>query len=115
MRMVQPPIYQIIDVIGVRHAVVSAAGRVLMGAAGLRGAVHGICRVRGKRMLVNMIAMDVVQMPVVQVIDMAFMANRRMTAVRAVLVSMVGMVLLSAGGHAVCSFRCFSAACSKAF
>jgi hypothetical protein len=69
-----------------------------------------------------MIAMNMVEMAVVQIIDMAFMANRRMPAVGAMLVSMIGMVLLVARRHGICSFSSlvlgdhyFSEACSKAF
>jgi hypothetical protein len=62
-----------------------------------------------------MIAMNMVEMTIVQIIDMAIMANRRMPAVGAMLMSMVRMVLLVARGHGVCSFHYFSEACSKAF
>ena len=84
--------------------------------------MHGICRTHRQRVLVNMIAMNMVEMAVVHIIDMAFMANRRMPAVRAMLVSMVGMVLLVARRHGIGSFSSlvlgdhyFSEACSKAF
>jgi hypothetical protein len=110
MRMVQPSVYQVIDVVGVRHRFVSATWPMLMRAARLRGAVHRICRAHGQRVLVNMIAMNMVEMTVVQIIDMAIMANRRMPAVGAMLVSMVRMVLLVARGHGVCSFHYFSCA-----
>ena len=95
---------------------------MLMRAARLRGAVHRICRAHGQRVLVNMIAMYMVEMTVVQIIDMAIMANRRMPAVGAMLVSMVRMVLLVARRHGIRSFSSlvlgdhyFSEACSKAF
>ena len=55
---------------------------------------------------------------------MALMANRRMATVGTMLVSVVGMVLLSTGGHRIFSFLvlgpgksgdyCLSAACSMA-
>jgi hypothetical protein len=41
----------------------------------------------------------------VQVIDVALVAYRRMPAVGTMLVGMVGMMLLGAGGHRVFSFR----------
>jgi hypothetical protein len=88
---------------------------MLMRAARLRGAVYRICRAHGQRVLVNMIAMNMVEMTVVQIIDMAIMANRRMAAVGTMSVSMIRMVLLVARGHGVCSFHYFSEACSKAF
>jgi hypothetical protein len=38
-------------------------------------------------------------MTIVQIVHMAVMANRRMTAVRFMLMGVVGMVLFVAGGH----------------
>ena len=64
MRMVQPSVYQVIDVVGVRHRFVSATWPMLMRAARLRGAVHRICRAHGQRVLINMIAMNMVEMAV---------------------------------------------------
>ena len=55
-------------------------------------------------MLVNVVRMHVVQMTVMRIVDMALVANRRMPAVGAVVVGMVGMVLLGTGGHRVSSF-----------
>ena len=122
VRMMQPPVYQIIDVVGVRHRLVPAGRPMLVRAARLRGAVHGICRAHGQGVLVDMILMNMVQMAIMQIIDVTLMANRRMPAIRAMLVSMVGMVLLVAGGHCVfillfccASDHSFSDACSKAF
>jgi hypothetical protein len=50
-------------------------------------------------MLVNMILMHVMKMAVVEVIDMALMADRRMSAVGTVPVAMAGMMLFVAGCH----------------
>jgi hypothetical protein len=50
-------------------------------------------------MLVNMIPMHVVEMAVMNIVDVAIMADRRMAAGRSVLMGMVGMVLLGTGGH----------------
>jgi hypothetical protein len=52
-------------------------------------------------MLVNMIPVHVVQMAVMKIVNMAVMANSRMPAVRAMLVDMVGMLPLGAGGHEI--------------
>jgi hypothetical protein len=46
-----------------------------------------------------MIVVHVVEMAVVEIVQMASVANRGMPAVRAMLMRMVGMVLLGAGGH----------------
>jgi hypothetical protein len=62
-------------------------------------------------------------MAIMEIIDMAFMADRRMPAVGAVLVAMIGMMFLGAGGHSVfpsssavrgIGGHCLSAACSIA-
>jgi hypothetical protein len=52
-------------------------------------------------MLVNMIPVHVVQMAVMKIVNMGVMANSRMPTVRAMLVDMVGMVPLGAGGHEI--------------
>jgi hypothetical protein len=43
VRMVQPAVYEVIDMIAMRHLCMSAAWTVSMRAVDLRGAVHGIC------------------------------------------------------------------------
>jgi hypothetical protein len=64
-------------------------------------ALHGVGGVDRDRVLVDVILVHVVQMPVVQIIDVASMAHRRVAAVGPMLVRVVGMMLLSAGGHGV--------------
>jgi hypothetical protein len=98
----------------------AATWAMLVGAPRLRGALHRVAGGLRNDVLVNMIPMYVMQMTVMQIIDMTIMANRRMPAVGAMLVGMVWMVLLGAGGHWVHSFssvgdHCFSEECSKAF
>jgi hypothetical protein len=73
-------------------------------------------------MLVNMIPVHVVQMAVMKIVNVAVMANSRVPAVRAMLVDMVGMVPLGAGGHEILLLLrlrsrclCLSAGCSIAF
>jgi len=63
--------------------------------------VHGIRGADRDDMLVNMIPVHVVEMAVMKIVNMAVMANRRVPAVRAMLVGMVGMVLLGAGDHEI--------------
>ena len=55
-------------------------------------------------MLVDMILVHVVEMAIVKIVHMTIMANRRVAAVRAMLMGVVRMVLLGAGGHGVLSF-----------
>ena len=104
MAMVQSSVHQIIGVIGVWYPFMATTWPMIMRAARLRGAVHGICRAHGQRVLVDMIPMNMVQMAIMQIIDVTLMANRRMPAIGAMPVSMVGMVLLVADGHCVSSF-----------
>jgi hypothetical protein len=50
-------------------------------------------------MFVDVVLVRMVQMAIVKIIDMPVMPNRGVPAVRAVLMGVVGMVLLSASGH----------------
>ena len=63
--------------------------------------MHGIRGADRDDMLVNMIPVHVVEMAIMKIINMPVMANRRVPAVRAMLVGMVGMVLLCAGDHEI--------------
>jgi hypothetical protein len=96
--MVQPSAHEVIHVIGVRHRFVSAVRAMRMRAARLRCALHRVGGVDRDHVLVDVIAVHVVEMTIVQIVHMAVMANRRMTAVRFMLMGVVGMVFV-AGGH----------------
>jgi hypothetical protein len=48
-------------------------------------------------MLIDVILMHVMKMAIVKIVHMAFMPDRSMTAVRAVLMGVVGVMLLVAG------------------
>jgi hypothetical protein len=104
MGMMQTSAHEVIDMIAMRHGFVPAGRAMLVRAARLRRALHGIGRIDRDDVLVDVILVHVMQMPVVKVIDVALMAYRRMPAVRAMLVGMVRMMLLGAGGHRVFSF-----------
>jgi hypothetical protein len=54
-------------------------------------------------MLVHVIPVHMVEMAVVKIIHMAVMANRGVSAFRAMVMSVVGMVFLGACGHRRCS------------
>jgi hypothetical protein len=97
--MVQPSTYEIIEVIAVGHRFVPAGRAMLVRAARLRRALHGIAGIDRECMLVDVILVRVMQMAIMEIIDMAFMADCRMPAVGAVLVGMVGMMLFGAGRH----------------
>jgi hypothetical protein len=82
--------------------------------------VHGVRGADRDDVLVNMIPVHVVQMAVMKIVNVAVMANSRVPAVRAMLVDMVGMVPLGAGGHEILLLQlrsrcpCRSAGCSIA-
>lgn len=102
VRMVQMTVDQVIDVVAVRHRFVAAAGPMHMtgamaGTVMLRCAAVRVGGADGDHVLVDMVAMHVMQMAVMQEIDMAFVAHRGMTALRAVLVVVMGV--LGATGH----------------
>jgi hypothetical protein len=59
-------------------------------------------RVRGidrKDMLVNMVSVHVVEMAVMNIVDVAIVADRNMVAARSVLMGMGAMVFFVASGH----------------
>src|SRR5258707_152905 len=108
--------------VAMRDRLVPAAGRVPVGALDFRRAVGRIGRVDTDDMLVDMIVMHVVQMAVMQIVDMPVVANRDVTAVWAMLMGMVRMVLLGTSRHGISpsldsteiGLHCLSAACSMA-
>ena len=77
---------------------------MLVRAAGLRRALDRIGGVDRDGVLVDMIFVRVMEVAVVEIIDVAFMADRGMPAVGTMLVGVVGMMLLGAGGHDDFSF-----------
>jgi hypothetical protein len=64
---------------------------------------YGICGVNPDGMFVHVIPVHMVEMAVVKIIHMAVMANRGVSAFRAMLMSVVGVVFLGACGHRQCS------------
>jgi hypothetical protein len=99
VRMVQPAVYKIVDMVTMRHRFMSAAWSVRVLAMDLRRALHGICGIYCDDMFVHVILVHMVEMTVVKIIHMAVMTNRRVPAIRAMLMSMVGMVFLGTCGH----------------
>jgi hypothetical protein len=83
---------EVIDMVTVRHGLMTAIGAVSMPglmpiAAMVRCAVSGVGSRDVEPMFIDMIAMDVVQVPVVQIILMIPVANGLMAAVGAMLVT----------------------------
>jgi hypothetical protein len=124
MGMMHPSAHEIIDMVAMGHGFVPAGRAMLVRAARLRRALHGIGGIDWDHVLVDVILVHVVKMAVMEIIDMAFMADRRMPTFGTVFVGMIGMVLLVTGGHRIFSFLllrsgepadyCLSAACSMA-
>jgi hypothetical protein len=82
---------EIVDVVAVRHARVTAGRavrmRLVVRAAGVRRrAAREVLTALGDQVLVDVVAVDVVQVPVVQVIDVPLVLDGRMAAACAVLV-----------------------------
>jgi hypothetical protein len=65
----------------------------------LRCALHGICGIDRHGMLVHMVLMHMVEMTIVKIVHMPVMANRGVSAIRAMAMGMVLMVLFGASGH----------------
>lgn len=100
VRVVQMAIHRVIDMVAMRHGLMAATWPVYMtcGVAvalvGRRAAirVEGIHR---QAVLVDMIAMHMVQMTIVQIVNVAIVLNSRMTTARLVLMVMIGMLRAS--------------------
>ncbi len=102
VRMVQMAVDQVIHVVAVRHRFMPAARPMHMtgamaGTVVLRRAAVRVGGADGDHVLVDMVAMHVMQVAVMQEIDVAFVAHRGVTALRAVLVLVMGV--LGATGH----------------
>ena len=103
MRMVQVAVDEIVDMVAMRHGLMPAVWAMDMRAMDVRRAVHGIPGVDRDDVLVDVIAVHVMQMAVVQIVNMAVMADCGVSALRAMLVRVVGVVLLGTCGHWQCS------------
>ena len=100
MWMMQSATHEVIDVVSMGHGCVAAGWAMLVRAVRLRRTLHGIGGGDRDDMLINMILVHVVEVTVMQIIDVAFVANGRMATVGAMLVGMVRMMLLGTGSHA---------------
>ena len=106
VRMVQSAVYEVIDVIAMRHLFMSTAWTVSMRAVDLRRAVRGICGIDRDDMFVHMILMHMVKMTIVKIVHMAVMTNRDVSAIRAMALRVALMVFLGASGHRRTPYAC---------
>jgi hypothetical protein len=95
--VMQAPVDQIVDVVAVRHRFVSAAGavhvtRLVVGAAVLGIAAVGVAVGDLDHVLVDVICMQVVKVPVVQVVDVVAVLDGDMAAPGTMLVGVVVML-----------------------
>lgn len=97
--MVQPAVYEIIDMIAVWHLFMSTVWAVSMGAVDLRRAVRGILGIDRNNMFVHVVLMHMVQMTIVKIVHVTVMANRSVPTFRAMPMRVVRMMFLGAGGH----------------
>ena len=101
MRMVQMAVDKVVDMIGVRHALVTAARTVhvsaLMPFARVIGRAHRpIPAIAFQHVLVDMITVHMMQVTVMQIVGVAVVVDSGMTATRRVCVRMVFVFL---AGH----------------
>ena len=104
VRMVQVSVYQIVDVVAVRYGFMSAAGAVAVArfvtAAGvIRRAAVGIFAAHFQHVLVNVVAVWMMEVTVVKIINVVTVANRGVSAVFTVCVIVIFMVLKVTAGH----------------
>src|SRR6201987_5643654 len=103
MRMMQPAFYEIVDMVPMRHRFVSAVWTVRVRAMDFGRALHGICSVDRDGVLVHVILVHMMEMAIMQVIHMIVMANRSVSAVQAMLMSVVRVMSLGTCRHWSCS------------
>lgn len=101
VHMMQPAIDQKIDMIAMRHRLVPATGTVDMATCRRRDAAIRVGDADGDHMFIDMIAVHMVQMAVVQIINMAIMLHGGVAAAGTMLVGVIG-VGVAGHGQAPC-------------
>jgi hypothetical protein len=93
MRVMQAPVDEVIYMVAVRDRFVAASRAVgVARAMNIWRAMVRIAGVHAKHVFVYVITMHVVQVPVVQVIDVTIMTNRRVSAVCRMLMPVISVV-----------------------
>jgi hypothetical protein len=110
MRMVKMAVDEIIDVIAVRHGLMSTpwamhVPRLMTFATMIGRASVRVSRTHFDDMLVDVIAVRMVEMAIMQIIDVVAMANGCVTTAGAMLVIVIGMMRKIAGAHRLLPFR----------
>lgn len=99
MRMMQMPFHEVVDMVAMRNRLVPAAptmyvARLMPSTAVIRRARIRVCLRYFNHVLINVIAMRMVQMPIMQVVDMVSVAYRGVAtpiAMRVVMIGVMGM------------------------
>jgi uncharacterized protein GlcG (DUF336 family) len=104
MGMMQMAFYEIVDMIAMRHGLVSAVRTMDMAwlmasTVVIRRADVRVCLRHLDHVLVHMVTMRMVQMPIMQVVDMVAVPHGGVPAARAMRMGMVGMVGLRTVSH----------------
>ncbi|WP_167525600.1 hypothetical protein [Cupriavidus oxalaticus] len=104
VKMVKMPPHEIVDMVAVWNGFVPAARTmyvigIMAATLMIRGAPVRIGRGHRDDMLINVIAMHVMKMAIVQIVDVAIMQDRQVATVRAVLMRVVGRVRKRAACH----------------
>jgi hypothetical protein len=86
VHVVQVALDQVIGVIAMRHDRMSAGGAVdvvrgMAGAAVARCALRGVGRVDSNRAFIDVIAVDLVEVPIVEVVDVAGVLHQEVAAI----------------------------------
>ena len=107
VRMVQVPVYQVINMIAVGNGLVPAArtvpvARFVTAAGVVRRTAVRVFIADLQHMFVNVVAVGVVKVSVVKIINMIAVANRGVAAVFAVNVVVIVVMLKVTGSHIFC-------------
>jgi hypothetical protein len=105
VRVVKASVDQIVNVVAVRDRLVSAVRSVGVTADVLWRATYGIGSANRYYVLVDLTSMHVMQMAVMQVVNVAFVLDRRVSTPRAMLMGMIGVFLFGGSRHGVISRR----------
>lgn len=97
VRVMQMAVDEIVDVVAMWHSIVAASGAMLMtglvaGALVVGRTLVGVLARHLDHVLIDMIAVHVMQVAVMQVIDVIAMTHCSMAATRAMLMCVIGMM-----------------------
>ncbi|MDT3722385.1 hypothetical protein [Pseudomonas oryzihabitans] len=104
MDMMQAAIHQVVDMIAMGNGFVAAIGAMDMigcvAAALAMSALVGIGGANGDDVFVDVIAMHVVQVTIVKIVDVPVMLDGGVSAIRPMLMAVIGVMLVAATAHA---------------